>query len=258
MVEIIRSTIFTKFPHIIHGYFTRKGGVSKGEYAALNFGYNSGDLKANIDQNYQIAANYLNLGLENIITLKQIHSNIIHEFNDEHNKQKQYYEADGLFTQQHNLALTILTADCLPIIIYASDIDLIGAIHVGWRGAYLAIINNFLDCIMAKGAKIQNIYVALMPAIAQNSYEVDLDFYQKFLQLNNKNKECFIEKGKDKFLFNLKLHALNIFHSYNITNIDDIKIDTYEHKDLAFSYRRATHEQSYKTGRNLSFIAKLK
>lgn len=256
MVQIVTSKIFAKFPHIKHGYFTRKGGVSDGNYTSLNFGYNSGDLKENIEKNYQIAAKHLNIPVANIITLIQTHSDIIHEYKQNNIIKANAVAGDAVFTLEKNIAMSVLTADCLPILIYASDLDVISAIHAGWRGAFSGIINKFIEQILQQGAKAKNIYIALMPSICQASYEVDINFYNNFMWQNPKNIDCFKKTTNHKFLFNLRLYAKNILQSYKITNIDDINLDTYSNNNKCFSHRKFTHGNQLSTGRNLSFIIK--
>lgn len=256
MVEVITSKIFTKFPHIKHGYFSSKGGISVKNYKSLNFGYNTNDLVRNIDRNYQIAAQNLNISRDNIITLKQTHSNIIHEFKENSRFMTNILEGDGIFTSADNIAISVLTADCLPILIFISDLNIIAAIHAGWRGAINGIIDNFFINIFQKGAKKENVYVALMPSITQKSYEVGINFYNYFIKQNPNNIKFFQKSSKYKFLFNLRLYVLEILYSYNLSNIDDIAIDTYSNNHICFSHRRSIHNKTMDTGRNLSFIMK--
>ena len=253
-IELIRSPLLNKHNNISHGFFTRKGGASKGIYESLNFGFGSDDDKKTILQNYKLAAQYLNISHHNIITLKQTHSNIVINFNQTQKLLPRYKEGDALITNIKNFALAVLTADCVPILIYASDINYIAAIHAGWKGAFSGIIENTITALESHGAKTKNMTAAILPSICQESYEVDSSFYQNFITSDPNNAQYFSTSNKDNFLFNLRSYTQHKLQASNIKNIDDIAIDTYKNPDICYSYRRSTHKKEADMGRHISFI----
>ena len=73
---------------------------------------------------------------------------------------------DGLITKKNGLALSILTADCAPILIHDKKTKMIGAIHAGWKGAYKKIIIRALKYFLKKGSNKKNInYIRLWKLI---------------------------------------------------------------------------------------------
>ena len=93
------------------------------------------------------------------------------------------------------------------------------------------------------GAQNENVYIAVMPAIAQRSYEVDQSFYNNFLEQDSQNEKYFEINDNQKYQFDLRGYNIDIIKNLGISNIDDIDIDTYERDDICYSYRRATHEE---------------
>jgi YfiH family protein len=236
-----------------HGFFCKNGGISKDNYASLNFGGN--DKKEYIAENYQIIAKYLNIKREKIINVKQYHSNkvVLLEENNVNKIVTNSYQADGIITNITNLAISILTADCVPVLIHATDINYIAAIHAGWQGAVNNIVINAIELLISKGSKANNIKCAIMPSICSNSYEVQEDLYQNIMQKNQLNKKFFIFNN-DKIYFDLRKLIINQLNDKDITKIDNIEIDTYQNNQDCFSYRRATQQKLSSTGRHLSFI----
>ena len=117
---------------------------------------------------------------ENLVLMHQTHSNKVIVV-DKKNKNKKII-ADALITKSEGLAIGVLTADCVPIILYDEINKIIGCIHAGWRGAISGIIENTLN----KFKEINNnnkINVAVGPCIGNESYEVSVEFYDNFLKV---------------------------------------------------------------------------
>ena len=114
--------------------------------------------------------------------LHQIHSNKIFFIKNNY-KFKKKIKSDASITKIKNVALGILTADCVPILIYDDALKIIAAIHAGWRGAYKGIINNVIKFMIKKGSKIENIHAAIGPSISQKNYNVKKDFLKKLLNI---------------------------------------------------------------------------
>ena len=254
MLKYIKSNALNNFTEISHAYCSKIGGVSKGVYSSLNFGLNSNDDKNHILENFKILANDLNIDVNKIITVNQHHSNKVLIFTETSEFTKLHYNADAIITNLKNIAISVFTADCVPILIYAKDISYIAAIHAGWIGAINGIIENSFKELQNLGADISLLHIAIMPSITAESYEVDLEFYQIFITKNVHNKKYFTKNDNNKFQFDLRKFVIDICKNYQINNIDDLKIDSYKNSDICFSHRRATHDNTKDTGRNLSFI----
>ena len=113
------------------GFFTRNGGVSKKENYSLNCSLNHKDTEINVKKNINICLKNLNIK-KKIKFISQIHSNKIIKINRKNIGKK--YSGDGLITNNKQIALGILTADCCPIFIFDKNKKYICALHSGWKG----------------------------------------------------------------------------------------------------------------------------
>ena len=187
-----------KFNTINHCFFSRNGGVSQGIYRSLNCGLGSDDKKENILKNLDIVSKKIGINPENLFTMNQTQGNKVVVINDT-NKHIQRVNSDALVTNQKNIAISVLTADCVPILIYDEVNQIIASIHAGWKGAYGGIIENTLNEII-KISKNGKINIAVGPCISTKNYEVGQNFYDKFI-LESKNNENFFLTTKKINIF---------------------------------------------------------
>jgi len=151
------------------------------------------------------------------------------------------------------LPIAVLTADCVPILLYDKKNNMIAAIHAGWRGAYKGIINNVVNFMVKQGCKKDSIIAAVGPCIRQKNYNVKDEFRKKFIKKDKKNK-IFFKKKKKVLHFNLPSFVEFQLKLNKITKIDMINIDTFVKKNNFFSARRSLRLKHDDYGRNISII----
>ena len=247
---MITSKKLKKLKGINHGFFNREGGKSCGIYKSLNCGLGSKDKKKNIKKNLDIVKNKINKNSNNIFLLHQIHSNKFIYINKKLKFLKKKYKADAIITNQKNLPIGILTADCVPVLIYDDVAKNIAAIHAGWKGAYKDIINRVINFMLKIGSQRKNIHAAIGPSISQKNYIVKEDFLKKFIKKNNKNK-IFFKTSKNKIYFDLPNYVKSQLKSNKIRDIDHINIDTFDYRNNFFSARRSLKLKHDDYGRNI-------
>jgi|TARA_B110000967_G_scaffold201421_1_gene238670 YfiH family protein len=247
------SKKFTEFKNLKHCFFSKNGGVSKDVYSSLNCGLGSNDKKNNVINNLAIVAEKINVSKNNLFLMNQTHSNKVVTIN-ENNKNIQRINADALITKVENIGISVLTADCVPILIYEEVNHIIACIHAGWRGAVNGIVKNTLNEInnMSKNNKI---YVAVGPSIGVKNYEVGKEFYNEFIKENNKNEIFFFHSKKDKFLFDLRKYVNFKINEFNIEHVENIDFNTYTEKESFFSFRRSRELGENDYGRCISTIS---
>ena len=184
--------------------------------------------------------------------LNQIHSNKF-IYIDKKYQFKLKPKVDAVITDQTNLPIAILTADCAPILIFDHRKKIIAAIHAGWKGAYKGIVDKVIKFMIKKGSKPQNITAVIGPCISIDNYEVQNDFKNKFLRKDRKNKIFFKLKYK-KLYFDLSKYVKSVLLKNKIKKIEKIKIDTFDIKNKFFSARRALSLKHDDYGRNISII----
>ena len=247
------SENFKKFKNLNHCFFSRKGGSSLGIYKSLNCGIGSQDNKENILDNLKIISNKINVEENDLILMKQTHSNKVILI-DKKLKNKSRLEADALITNVKGVALSVLTADCVPILIYEELKQIIACVHAGWKGAISGIVENTIEKILEMNTK-NKINVAIGPCIGKKSYEVDRVFYDRFIKIDKDNKLFFSNKNGNTFLFDLRKYVNQKINKFDINKVENIDLDTYADKDNFFSYRRSVHSNEKDYGRCISSIS---
>src|SRR6185369_12972007 len=145
--EILKAESFARIPWMLHGFSTRKGGVSK-PYGgkSLNLGITEHDTREAVERNREIFLKELRAtdgsatkGSKTwpTVPMHQIHSAIIHRV--EHVPQKML-QGDGLITNVPGIVLTVRAADCVPVLIADAKKRAVGAFHAGWRGTLARIV----------------------------------------------------------------------------------------------------------------------
>ena len=249
---MIKSKKLSNIKNLKHGFFNSKGGISKNIYKSLNCGPGSRDKPGNVRKNLELVRKKINHSAGDIFLLNQIHSNKF-IYIDEKYHFKSKPKADAVITNQKNLPIAVLTADCVPILICDQQKKIIGAIHAGWKGAYKGIVDKVIKFMIKKGSKPQNISAVIGPSISIDNYEVQNDFKNKFLKKDRRNKIFFRIKHK-KLYFDLSKYVKSILLKNKIKKIEKIKINTYDVKNKFFSARRALSLKHDDYGRNISII----
>ena len=249
---MIKSKKLSKIKNLKHGFFNSIGGKSKNIYKSLNCGPGSKDKKLNIKRNLEIVRKKIDKKAKNIFLLHQVHSSKFVYISDKY-KDKKKPIADAVITNQKNLPIAVLTADCCPILIYDKKMKIVAAIHAGWKGAYKGIIKKVVKFLIKKGCKLKDITAAIGPCIAVKNYEVKKDFIKLFIKKDQKN-QIFFKKIKNKNFFNLNKYIYSQLKTLQVKNIDMINKDTFNAKNNFFSARRSISRNENDYGRNISII----
>ncbi len=243
MITVFRSKILSSFEGITHFFSSRLGGKSTGRFAFANLSIKSGDPQAL--SNRQILASQLDVSLDRFVFLEQTHSDHIHiatkadagkgAFDFESALQ----DIDALITTEKGLMLTVVNADCVPILIYDAQKQVIAAVHSGWRGTVKKILTKTIQTLFdSYGSKPTGIYAAIGPSIGVCCYEVGKDVEQKVIEsFGNKD---FLEYRNNKIYFDLWKANKHQLLKLGIpeTNIDLLGLCTSCHNDKFYSARR--------------------
>ena len=247
---MFQSKKLKRFKEIRHYFFSRKGGYSKGLYKSLNCGRGSKDNKKSILKNLAYVSKKMQIDRKKLVLMHQTHSNKVLVIN-KYDANKNVY-SDAVITKNTQLALGVLTADCVPILLFDHKNKIIGCIHAGWKGASSGIIKKTI--FKMKKLNLNNrIYASIGPCIGKSSYEVDLKFFNRFLSKSSKNKKYFSKKNKNKMFFNLRKFVADKLQEQNI-KADHLNRDTFEESNNFFSYRRSTKMSQKDYGRCISTI----
>ena len=246
-VPVFTSTLLKEISYLNHGFFTRQGGVSEGPYESLSC------KEKNLNPNFPVdpLSNILEnrrriveqLGGKQWVSLNQKHSP--HVILADKPFESPEPHVDAIVTSTPGLVISVLTADCVPVLLAARNKPLVAATHAGWKGAFDGVIENTLTLMREQGA--EEIVGAIGPSIQQEYYEVGPefhDYYQSHALSQDTPFEVFFKKsGKHgRFLFNLPKLVYMLMDRAGVSVIDDLGLDTYSKGETFFSYRRSTHE----------------
>ena len=190
---------------------------------------------------------------KDIFLLHQIHSNKFIFINKNFKFYKKKIRADAIITDQEKLPIAILTADCVPLLLFDKKKKMIAAIHAGWKGSFKGIIKKVINFMLKKGCERCNIIAAIGPSITQANYNIKEDFRKKFLKKDKKNK-IFFKNNQNIIYFDLPNYVKSQLKLNKITNIDMKNIDTFDKKNNFFSARRSLRLKHDDYGRNISII----
>lgn len=204
----------------------------------LNFNINTIEGNANLMK----LKDWFNL--KDIGYLKQIHSNLIYNYDGE------IHQGDGLITNKKGVGIGVFTADCVPVLIYDKVNHVIAAVHSGWKGTLNEIVVNALLKLKEEyGSKLKDLIAYIGPHNMDCCYEIGEDVKQLFL-----SKELYndIDVIKDNKLSNEKCIIKQLTaNGISKENILSTNICTFCNKDYElFSYRK--QKEDY--GRMFSFI----
>jgi purine-nucleoside/S-methyl-5'-thioadenosine phosphorylase / adenosine deaminase len=178
-VRVIQVAAFSKIPWLVHGFSTRPGGVSvsNGE-KVLNLGAVEWDTRENLEENkrrFQVALDASDLTL---VSLHQIHSDIVRSFDAVPVKQ---CKGDASATNRAGLLLGVRTADCAPILVVDPKKRVVAAIHAGWRGTLQRMVTKTIGQMqMEFGSRPHDLLVAIGPTIGGCCYEVGTEVASAF------------------------------------------------------------------------------
>ena len=113
---------------------------------------------------------------------------------------------DGLITNEKNLLLCTVEADCVPVYFYDPLKEVIAMVHSGWKGTVQKISETAIQKMRDEfGCNPQNIMVAIGPHICKECYEVGQDVFDEFANAFAKEEieKIFSRKNEEKYLLNL-------------------------------------------------------
>lgn len=250
-VPLIESPLLQEIRGLRHGFSTRKGGVSKEHLSSLNLGFNLGDEREKVLENFRILGSLFEAKPEDFVLTQQTHSvNVRHVGREDRGKgifrERNYTDVDALMTDEEGVILSAFSADCVPILFYDKGHRAIASCHSGWRGTHGRILARVIEAMQREfSSKPEEIYIAIGPSICKNCYEVSEDVGEAFLDafpaLREMTKNASPIERVSEEKFHIDLWELNrwiaLENSIPAENISVSGYCTMERPDLFFSHR---------------------
>lgn len=255
---------------ILHGFFSRQGGVSEGIYRSLNGSLQSDDRREDVLGNREKVRQYFlhntQKRLDIILhSLWQVHSAECKNTTDMTKAEREHgicaatdMKGDGMVSDRPGDILAVLTADCAPVLFYGykeSGAGVIGAAHAGWQGALKGICESTMDQMLQLGAQKSSLRAAVGPCLGREDFAVSKDFPDQFIA-HDRGAEQFFKKVESQMHFDFESYVVYRLEKYGLARqkISCAHHNTYALEDQYFSFRRATHRREPDYGRQISAI----
>jgi len=222
------------------GTSIRTSGYSDPPYDESNLSLNVGDNPKKVIKNRGGILTNLGITTEPI-WLEQQHSKKILLVN----KTPKDLNADGSYTTKKNRVCVVTTADCVPILFCNDKGTKVAAIHAGWKGICMGIVENAIEIFDYP----ESIFAWIGPCISKKYYEIGEDVYSNFLHYSDSLENSFEKNNNQRWSCCLNNIVKTILRKSGVKKIYGCDLCTYELGDLFFSYRRDGN-----TGRNATMI----
>ena len=262
-VEYLEALPLAECDFLVHAFLTRRGGVSAGCFAGLNFSCREGDRPEDVAENWRRLIGAFHLDLRQVVLMHQTHGDRIVTIDSREREMTatspllpaEAHVCDALVTDRPEITIGVKTADCVPLFLVDRVKRVIGVVHAGWRGTALNIAGQVVDVFINRfSSQPDDILAVIGPAIGPCCYEVDATVYEALNAYAAVEGASFIHPSTatDRWMMDLPMvnrcqleqravPAENIFSGRYCTSCQS---------DVFFSHRR-DHGH---TGRHVSFM----
>lgn len=212
-----------------------KGYVIEDSKVKILFTNRTVDAK-NLEDVKRICEEY-NFNYTDLMYNTQVHGATVRIIKTMDDKENNDEEADGLLTSLKNVPLLIFTADCVPLVFYDSEKEVVGLAHAGWRGTYDNIAEEIIEILVNDyNCEKENIKVIIGPSVSGDSYEVSYELVEKFAVHKIDN---YYKKYEDKYYLDLWIINKGLLKRAGILdkNITLANFCTVKDNNQFFSYR---------------------
>lgn len=247
-LPVLRVREWCGVPGLRHGFFGRRGGRSKGPFSSLNLSVAVPEDAAALSANWKAVGAAMS-GLD-VVRMRQVHGERVVRVRE---AQRQVGDADGMITDVAGLALTVLTADCVPLLMVSPSQRVVAVVHAGWRGTLAGIAGAAIRTAASElGVEPDAWEIAMGPSIGGCCYEVEAEIGGRLESHWGKMSAAWSRFGK-KGQLDLREanHAILVRHGVRAESIFAIGPCTACAQTDFFSHRKS----GGRTGRQLSYVA---
>ncbi|MGA9287160.1 MAG: peptidoglycan editing factor PgeF [Anaerobacillus sp.] len=242
---------------IIAGFSTRKNGVSQTPFSSLNLGFHVPDDACDVLENRIILAKDIGIDLDNWVVGEQVHGSAITKISSgdigrgTRNHQDAIEKVDGLYTEDENILLTALYADCVPLYFYAPAARRVGIAHAGWKGTTKNIAREMIRVWNNDGIQSEDIFAVIGPSIGRCCYEVNDVVIDQVNAAVGEGQAFYETKSNGKYQLDLKALNKELFLKAGIKE-NHLSVSDYctSCSNLFFSHRN----ENGRTGRMMGYI----
>lgn len=252
-VPFLSFPILEKTGLVSQAFSTRMGGVSKGDFATMNFSFTRGDNREDVLENYRRMAAALGVDMNRMTLTWQTHTTNVRRVTAEDEgkgvvRDRDYRDVDGLITDIPGITLVTFFADCVPLYFLDPVHRAIGLSHSGWRGTVKRMGQVTVDAMKeAFGSRPEDIIACVGPSICKDCYEVGAEVAEEFFGAFDETYHNAILLKNPDGKYQLDLWKANeiVLTEAGIKkeNLVVTNICTYCNPDLLFSHRRSAERR---------------
>jgi YfiH family protein len=238
---------------VIHAFSTRRGGVSPRPFDSLNLSISTGDEEVYVEKNREILTGALGLQPSALVTVNQMHGDDILVIDSSLPEDISGTSCDAIITNRPGIAIGVLTADCVPTLLYDPDHRTIATIHSGWKGLAVDLPGKSIRTMIDRfRTQPESLIAAVGPSIGPCCYEVDDRVRAAFSDRDGNWPRWTRAVSSNRWMLNICQAIVDLLAKSGIRpeNIGRLDICTHCREDLFYSHRR----DGGMTGRQGSFI----
>ncbi|GAB4334376.1 MAG: peptidoglycan editing factor PgeF [Flammeovirgaceae bacterium] len=239
---------FSREKGIRHFVSTRASGVSQEQFSSLNLSFSVGDLEENVWENRKRLAQSIQIPPSRLCFSNQVHGNKVryiseNEIKDSEILKNHLKETDATFTDVKGLCLCTMAADCVPVLFYVPQKQVIGVAHAGWRGTVGKIAQKTALAIIQKyQCNPSEILVGIAPSISSEAYEIGKEVIEAVEKAFGTKEGLILNERKNEGKAYFDLWEANKRQLLEIgipsVNIEISGICTFQNSDTFFSARK--------------------
>lgn len=230
----------------VHAVFTRRGGVSTGQWSSLNMGGSVGDDPANVSTNRIRAFDALGRDPESVYDVWQVHGAKTSYAVEPRHPNSHADKADIILTDSPAVTLYMRFADCTPLLLVDPVKRVVGLAHAGWQGTVKGVGYEAVRAMCERyGSHPEDIYAAIGPAIGPDHYEVGDNVIDAVRASFGDYAEMLLPEVGERRHFDLWAANRLQLEQAGVVHIENAELCTACHTDDWFSHR----QEQGKTGR---------
>lgn len=259
-VKMLQFPRLNEYCNISHFISTRSGGTSSGHYASMNLGEYCGDDPEAVRTNRALLSAIFSISPGRLFVPYQVHGDRILTLDPhfmtlpEEEQTKLLQGVDALITDVPEVYIAVTTADCVPLLFYAPDRNVVAAVHAGWRGTVQKIAVKTVERLVdAYHCDPKLLHVGIAPSISQDSFEVGEEVVDAFRSIDT-NLAAVLKRNLETGKAHIDLWEANRLQLLSVglspDRIEVAGLCTFVHSEDFFSVRRS----GIQSGRMLSGI----
>ena len=231
---------------LMHGFFTRQGGISPAPWSSLNHGGTTGDARANVIENRRRMFDVFGLPVESIYDSWQVHGCEVICADQPRSLDSPHQKADSILTDHREITLVMRFADCVPVLLYDPLHSVIGIVHAGWQGTVQRAITAAVRQMQARyGSHPPEILAGIGPSICADHYEIGPEVAAAVQSAFGANTSAVMARSNGSLHLDLWKANQIILAESGVRQVEHTGLCTACHVDEWYSHRA----EKGKTGR---------